>query len=156
MARYDDGQTTDVHSVSAGLDYPGVGPEHAYWKDNGRVEHVRIADAESLEAFQLLRLSSGQPLAIEPDYKKIFRAAVKARGRLQLLAAMILNLNITHSAFPWRKNLGIFVFKIRFEIFRRVATPCFTDICAMQNRKMGRKSVSPDHAVTYPIKNLTP
>jgi tryptophan synthase beta chain len=48
----DDGQTADVHSVSAGLDYPGVGPEHSYWKDTGRVEYVSITDAEALAAFQ--------------------------------------------------------------------------------------------------------
>src|SRR5436305_4657069 len=48
----DDGQTADVHSVSAGLDYPGVGPEHSYWKDTGRVQYAIISDAESLQAFQ--------------------------------------------------------------------------------------------------------
>jgi len=61
----DDGQTADVHSVSAGLDYPGVGPEHAYWKDNGRVEYVSITDAESLEAFQLLAKLEGILPALE-------------------------------------------------------------------------------------------
>src|SRR5581483_2743545 len=55
----DDGQTADVHSCSAGLDYPGVGPEHAFWKDSGRVEYVSITDAESLEAFQLLARLEG-------------------------------------------------------------------------------------------------
>src|SRR5439155_24209965 len=50
----DDGQTADVHSISAGLDYPGVGPEHAYWKDQHRVEYTCITDAEALDAFQLL------------------------------------------------------------------------------------------------------
>jgi tryptophan synthase beta chain len=47
----DDGQTADVHSVSAGLDYPGVGPEHSYWRDSGRVRYTRVSDAESLEMF---------------------------------------------------------------------------------------------------------
>src|SRR5690242_17687500 len=45
-----DGQTALVHSISAGLDYPGVGPEHAYWKDTGRVQYVSITDNEALEA----------------------------------------------------------------------------------------------------------
>jgi tryptophan synthase beta chain len=45
------GQTSDVHSCSAGLDYPGVGPEHSYWKDLGRVEYTTINDEEALEAF---------------------------------------------------------------------------------------------------------
>ncbi len=46
-----DGQTADVHSVSAGLDYPGVGPEHSYWKDSGRVHYTNVSDAEALQAF---------------------------------------------------------------------------------------------------------
>ena len=50
----DDGQTADVHSVSAGLDYPGVGPEHSYWKDTGRVEYTNVSDAEALDAFDAL------------------------------------------------------------------------------------------------------
>jgi tryptophan synthase beta chain len=61
----EDGQTADVHSVSAGLDYPGVGPEHAYWKDSGRVEYTCITDAESLEAFQLLARCEGILPALE-------------------------------------------------------------------------------------------
>jgi tryptophan synthase beta chain len=47
----DDGQTADVHSVSAGLDYPGVGPEHSFWKDSGRIAYTNVTDAEALEAF---------------------------------------------------------------------------------------------------------
>jgi tryptophan synthase beta chain len=61
----DDGQTADVHSVSAGLDYPGVGPEHAWWKDQGRVEYVTITDAEALEAFGLLARLEGILPALE-------------------------------------------------------------------------------------------
>jgi tryptophan synthase beta chain len=61
----EDGQTADVHSVSAGLDYPGVGPEHAYWKDSGRVEYVSITDAEALDAFQLLAKLEGILPALE-------------------------------------------------------------------------------------------
>jgi len=47
----EDGQTADVHSVSAGLDYPGVGPEHAFWKDSGQVQYVTISDKQALDAF---------------------------------------------------------------------------------------------------------
>jgi tryptophan synthase beta chain len=61
----EDGQTAEVHSVSAGLDYPGVGPEHAYWKDSGRVQYTTITDAESLEAFQLLARLEGILPALE-------------------------------------------------------------------------------------------
>ena len=61
----DDGQTADVHSCSAGLDYPGVGPEHAYWKDSGRVEYVSISDEEALEGFKLLAQNEGIIPALE-------------------------------------------------------------------------------------------
>jgi tryptophan synthase beta chain len=61
----EDGQTSDVHSVSAGLDYPGVGPEHSYWKDTGRVEYVSITDAEALAAFQQLARLEGILPALE-------------------------------------------------------------------------------------------
>src|SRR3954463_5037186 len=61
----DDGQTADVHSVSAGLDYPGVGPEHSYWKDSGRVEYTSITDAESLTAFKMLAELEGILPALE-------------------------------------------------------------------------------------------
>ena len=53
----DDGQTDDVHSISAGLDYPGVGPEHSYWKDAGRVRYESITDAEALDAYDATRAS---------------------------------------------------------------------------------------------------
>ena len=55
----DDGQTADVHSVSAGLDYPGVGPEHSYWKDTGRVRYTYCRDDQALAAFDFC----GQQLA---------------------------------------------------------------------------------------------
>ncbi|HVT90523.1 MAG TPA: tryptophan synthase subunit beta [Tepidisphaeraceae bacterium] len=61
----EDGQTADVHSCSAGLDYPGVGPEHSYWKDTGRVEYVSITDAEALEGFELLAKKEGILPALE-------------------------------------------------------------------------------------------
>ncbi|HEX3358697.1 MAG TPA: tryptophan synthase subunit beta [Tepidisphaeraceae bacterium] len=61
----DDGQTADVHSCSAGLDYPGVGPEHAFWKDRKRVDYVSISDAEALKAFQLLASVEGIIPALE-------------------------------------------------------------------------------------------
>jgi tryptophan synthase beta chain len=49
----DDGQTAPVHSISAGLDYPGVGPEHSYWKDQGRVRYTSVDDAGALEGFRV-------------------------------------------------------------------------------------------------------
>lgn len=63
-----DGQTQDVHSCSAGLDYPGVGPEHAYWKDDGRVEYQIVDDKQALEAFQLLCETEGIIPALESSH----------------------------------------------------------------------------------------
>lgn len=61
----DDGQTQAVHSVSAGLDYPGVGPEHAYWASTGRAEYVSATDDEALDAFELLCRTEGILPALE-------------------------------------------------------------------------------------------
>jgi tryptophan synthase beta chain len=61
----DDGQTADVHSCSAGLDYPGVGPEHSFWKDSGRVEYTSITDKEALDAFELIAQLEGILPALE-------------------------------------------------------------------------------------------
>jgi tryptophan synthase beta chain len=62
------GQIRETHSVSAGLDYPGVGPEHAFLHDSGRVEYVSRTDAEALEGFQLLSRSEGIIPALEPAH----------------------------------------------------------------------------------------
>jgi tryptophan synthase beta chain len=61
----EDGQTLPVHSVSAGLDYPGVGPEHSFWKDLGRAEYEAITDKEALNAFELLSRTEGIIPALE-------------------------------------------------------------------------------------------
>jgi len=61
----EDGQILEGHSISAGLDYPGVGPEHAFLKDSGRVTYVPITDAEAIEAFQLLTRTEGIIPALE-------------------------------------------------------------------------------------------
>ena len=64
----DDGQTSDVHSISAGLDYPGVGPEHSYWKDLGRVNYVNVLDDEALAAFSTMARTEGILPAIETSH----------------------------------------------------------------------------------------
>jgi tryptophan synthase beta chain len=61
----DDGQTIEAYSISAGLDYPGVGPEHSWLKDTGRAEYRSITDAEAMDAFQLLSRTEGIIPAIE-------------------------------------------------------------------------------------------
>jgi tryptophan synthase beta chain len=62
------GQVLSTHSVSAGLDYPGVGPEHAYFKDTGRATYVSATDAEALEGFHLLSRAEGIIPALEPAH----------------------------------------------------------------------------------------
>ena len=64
----DDGQIIEGHSISAGLDYPGIGPEHAWLRDIGRVEYVHATDTEALEAFQLCCRTEGIIPALEPSH----------------------------------------------------------------------------------------
>jgi len=64
----EDGQITEAHSISAGLDYPGIGPEHAWLKDIGRVEYGSATDDEALAAFQLLCRTEGIIPALEPSH----------------------------------------------------------------------------------------
>ena len=64
----EDGQTMDVHSISAGLDYPGVGPEHSYWKDTGRVTYTAMEDDEALATYQLVARQEGILPAIESSH----------------------------------------------------------------------------------------
>jgi len=64
----DDGQITETHSISAGLDYPGVGPEHSFLKDTGRAEYVGVTDEEALEAFHLLCRTEGILPALESSH----------------------------------------------------------------------------------------
>ena len=78
----DDGQITEGHSISAGLDYPGIGPEHAWLKDIGRVEYTSATDREALDAFQLLCRTEGIIPALEPSHA-IAAVAKRARAMRQ-------------------------------------------------------------------------
>ena len=64
----EDGQIVEGHSISAGLDYPGIGPEHAWLKESGRVEYTSVTDKEALEGFQLLCRTEGIIPALEPSH----------------------------------------------------------------------------------------
>jgi tryptophan synthase beta chain len=64
----DDGQIAEAHSISAGLDYPGIGPEHSWLHDMGRVNYVSITDTEALAAFQLCAKLEGIIPALEPSH----------------------------------------------------------------------------------------
>jgi tryptophan synthase beta chain len=68
----EDGQIKEAHSISAGLDYPGIGPEHAWLKDIGRVEYVSATDDEALEAFKLCSRQEGIIPALEPAHALAF------------------------------------------------------------------------------------
>ena len=85
------GQIRETHSVSAGLDYPGVGPEHSYLKDTGRVHYVAVTDTEALEGFKLLCHTEGITPALEPAHA-IFHAAYVA-GSLSNKHVIVINLS---------------------------------------------------------------
>jgi tryptophan synthase beta chain len=68
VLRDEDGQIVDAHSISAGLDYPGVGPEHAFLRDSGRASYVAATDEEALDAFRRLARTEGILPALEPSH----------------------------------------------------------------------------------------
>ena len=68
LLQTDDGQILDAHSISAGLDYPGIGPEHAFLRDSGRAEYLSCTDEEALDAFQLCTRLEGIIPALEPSH----------------------------------------------------------------------------------------
>ncbi len=74
----DDGQVMEAHSISAGLDYPGVGPEHSFYKDTGRAEYVSVTDREALEGFTLLCETEGIIPALESAHA-VYHAAKLAK-----------------------------------------------------------------------------
>ncbi len=87
----DDGQVTETHSISAGLDYPGVGPEHAFLKDIGRAEYVGITDTEALEAFHRLCRTEGIIPALESSHAVAY--AVKLARTMKPDQSLLVNLS---------------------------------------------------------------
>ncbi len=83
------GQTADVHSCSAGLDYPGVGPEHAFWRDAGRVQYAVATDEEALDAFELLARTEGIIPALETAHA--IAEGIKVAARLKSDQHVIIN-----------------------------------------------------------------
>jgi tryptophan synthase beta chain len=75
----DDGQTAPVHSVSAGLDYPGVGPEHSYWHDTNRVRYCSVTDQEALDAFRLCGRLEGILPALETAHAVVETMRIAAK-----------------------------------------------------------------------------
>jgi tryptophan synthase beta chain len=86
-----DGQINEAHSISAGLDYPGVGPEHAWLHDIGRVEYVSVTDKEAVSAFQLTTKTEGIIPALESAHAVAY--AVKIAGELPKDHIMIINMS---------------------------------------------------------------
>ncbi len=75
----EDGQTAAVHSVSAGLDYPGVGPEHSFWKESGRVRYTRVGDDEALQGFLLCSRLEGILPALETAHAVVEAMSLAAK-----------------------------------------------------------------------------
>jgi tryptophan synthase beta chain len=91
----DDGQTLESHSISAGLDYPGVGPEHAWLHDTGRADYEPVTDAEAMAAFQLLCRTEGIIPAIESAHALagVVRIAPQLREELGRTPTIVVNLS---------------------------------------------------------------
>jgi tryptophan synthase beta chain len=86
-----EGQIADTHSISAGLDYPGVGPEHCYYKDTGRAEYVAITDKEALSAFKTLSRLEGVIPALESSHAVAH--AMKIAGQMRPDQIIVINLS---------------------------------------------------------------
>jgi tryptophan synthase beta chain len=91
LVQDEDGQVLPAHSISAGLDYPGVGPEHAWLKDTGRAEYVAVGDAEALQAFQLLARLEGIIPALESAHA--IAHAVRVAATLPREARVVVGLS---------------------------------------------------------------
>jgi tryptophan synthase beta chain len=87
----ENGQITETHSVSAGLDYPGVGPEHAFLKDIGRAEYVGITDTEALDAFHYLCRTEGLIPALESSHAVAY--AMKLAKTMKPEQSILINLS---------------------------------------------------------------
>jgi tryptophan synthase beta chain len=91
MLQDEDGQTMESHSISAGLDYPGVGPQHSWLKDIGRVSYRGISDSEAMDALRLLSQTEGIIPAIETAHA--LAGAIKLGKELGPEASILINLS---------------------------------------------------------------
>ena len=103
----DDGQTSQVHSISAGLDYPGVGPEHSYLKDMHRADYVSVTDDEAVEAFSMCARLEGIIPALEASHAIAYM--VKFAPTVDKDKIIVLNLSGSgdKDSFEVAKKLGI-------------------------------------------------
>lgn len=93
LLQNEDGQVIETHSISAGLDYPGVGPEHSYLKDSGRATYVSATDATALQGLQALSRSEGIIPALESSHALGYLLEMGAQGELPAGSLVILNLS---------------------------------------------------------------
>jgi tryptophan synthase beta chain len=91
MLQDEDGQTVDSHSISAGLDYPGVGPEHAWLKDIGRAEYFGVTDDEAMQALSALSKTEGIIPAIETAHA--LAGVIKTAELLEPGSTVLVNLS---------------------------------------------------------------
>ncbi len=103
----EDGQVKEAHSISAGLDYPGIGPEHAWLHDLGRVEYVAITDKEALEAFTLSTRLEGIIPALEPAHALAHVAKIAPRLRSDHLIVMNMCGRGDKDVFAVAEQLGV-------------------------------------------------
>ena len=88
-----DGQILEAHSIAAGLDYPSVGPEHAYLKDIGRATYVSVTDEEALSAFRQLCRSEGIIPALESSHALAYAKRMAKELKLKPTATILVNLS---------------------------------------------------------------
>ena len=93
LLQNDDGQVLDTQSISAGLDYPGVGPEHSYLKETGRATYVSASDAAALRGLQALSHSEGIIPALEPAHALGYLLEMGEQGRIPAGSLIVLNLS---------------------------------------------------------------
>jgi tryptophan synthase beta chain len=93
LLQNEDGQILDTHSISAGLDYPGVGPEHSYLKESGRATYVSVSDAMALHGLQVLTRSEGIIPALESAHAVGYLLEMGKQGKLPAGSIVVLNLS---------------------------------------------------------------
>jgi tryptophan synthase beta chain len=103
----EDGQILEGHSISAGLDYPGIGPEHAWLRDTGRVDYVAITDREALEGFKLLTSTEGIIPALEPAHAVAYVAKLAPTMRKDQIIVMNLCGRGDKDVFTVAAKLGV-------------------------------------------------
>ena len=107
LLQNEDGQIEDAHSISAGLDYPGIGPEHAWLKEIGRVSYVNATDQEALEAFKLCTRMEGIIPALEPAHALSFLLKNKKKFNSKTLIIMNMCGRGDKDIFSISKHLGV-------------------------------------------------